>query len=129
MPIVGLGADLVDADRIADLRRRYGARFLRRAFHPEEIRDCLQRPLPDQHLAARFAAKEALAKALDCGLFGLGLPDIRVFSEPTGRPKLCVEGRGRRVCEQKGADRIHLTISHEGRMALAVVILEGKGKQ
>lgn len=125
MKIVGLGADLVNIPRIARLRESHGSRFLDRTFHPNEIQDCLAFSDPNPHLAARFAAKEALAKALGVGVLQLGFSRIRVANEEGGRPVLSVSGTGSELCQAKGVDRLHLSLSHEGDYAFAVVILEG----
>ena len=129
MAVVGLGVDLVQIDRIARLRKKFSARFLDRVFHPGELQDCLDRPNPDMHLAARFAAKEALGKALRRGIFQLRFSDIQVASESDGCPSLRLHGRVAELCSQREITKVHLTLSHEGDYALAVVVLEGKGNR
>ena len=76
-------------------------------------------------LAARFSAKEAFVKALGTGFAGLALREIRVESEKSGRPLLIVEGKALAAMERAGASRVHLSLTHEGNLAAAQVILEG----
>lgn len=126
MGIIGLGSDLVLIERISRLRKKFGERFLCRIFHSEEIITCLKYSNPDQHLAARFAAKESLAKALGRGIFGPALTDICVKNDTSGRPGLFLTGRWEEICRDAGVEKIHLSLSHDGPVAQAVVILEGE---
>jgi holo-[acyl-carrier protein] synthase len=124
MAILGVGTDLVEIDRIRKLRLRHGQRFLDRVFHPDETADCLSRSEPDLHLAGRFAAKEALGKALGTGVFALGPAAVCVKSEPDGRPVLVLEKRALALANERGAVKSHLSISHDGAYAISFVVLE-----
>ena len=77
-------------------------------------------------LAARFAAKEAFGKALGRGLKGLALKDIRVFSDSSGRPVLQLDGSAEKALREAGGNRVHLSLTHDGSMAIAQVIIEGE---
>ena len=115
--IIGVGIDVVDIDRFgASLERTKGLR--ERLFTPAEA---------DRHLAslaARFAAKEALAKALGAPV-GLAWHDAEVVSEDTGRPLLDVRGTVAARAEALGVRHLHLSLSHDAGIASAVVVLEG----
>ena len=67
-PLLGLGVDIVDVERIKAMRKRQGDRFLQRVYTPTELDYCMKMKYPDQHLAARFAAKEAVSKAFTTGI-------------------------------------------------------------
>ena len=114
--VVGLGIDVVDVDRFAaTLERTAGLR--ERLFTPHE------RARPPASLAARFAAKEALAKALGAPR-GLSWQDAEVRSAPDGRPELAVRGTVAERCAELGARTMHLSLSHDAGIASAVVLLE-----
>lgn len=129
MPIVGHGVDLVPVARIASLRERHGDRFLERVFTPAERAYAGERPKrADEHLAARFAAKEATLKALGTGLTGgIRWTDIGVRRDPGGPPELVLEGEARRAARQLGASRWWVSLSHAGGVATASVLAEGAG--
>jgi holo-[acyl-carrier protein] synthase len=115
--IVGLGIDVVDIARFgASLSRTPG--LGPRLFTPGE----LDRPLAS--LAARFAAKEALAKALGAPR-GLRWQDAEVVSESSGRPLFELRGTVRARADELGAASVHLSLSHDAGIASAVVVLEG----
>lgn len=126
MAIVGLGIDLAPVDRIARMRVRHGDRFLDRIFTPEEQAYALGRPRRlDEHLAARFAAKEAVLKALGTGLTeGIRWTDIAVARSSSGEPQIVLAGAAAGVAERLGARRWHLSLSHAGGMAAASVVAE-----
>ncbi|MDR2397587.1 MAG: holo-ACP synthase [Spirochaetaceae bacterium] len=123
--IIGIGVDLVYATRLQRWQAIPG--LLERYFHPEELRTALSRGRGAAlSLAARFAAKEALGKALGSGLSGLVLRDIMVAHQPQGAPELRLFGTARRALEQRGASRVHLSLTHEKDYALAMVVLEAQ---
>jgi holo-[acyl-carrier protein] synthase len=116
MPVVGVGIDVVDIERFGEsLTRTPG--LSARLFTPAEA----ARPLAS--LAARFAAKEALAKALGAPN-GLGWHDAEVVSEATGRPSLELRGSVRARAEELGVASVHLSLSHDAGIASAMVVLE-----
>ncbi|MDR3335170.1 MAG: holo-ACP synthase [Treponema sp.] len=121
--IIGIGVDLVQVHRME--RWRTNPRLLERFFHPDELAIALSRGGGvNQSLAARFAAKEAFGKALGIGLVGLALKDIQVVSHPNGRPELAVSGTALRAFKESGANRIHLSLTHERDNAIALVVME-----
>ena len=123
--ILGIGIDIVNVARIRELRSRYGERFVRRIFTEHEAGYCMGKADPDTHLAARFAAKEAAAKALGTGLLrGIGFSDVELVKDD-GPPRLVLHRRAKVHAETMGAIQIHVSVSHEQLHAVATVILEG----
>lgn len=123
--IYGIGIDLVKTKRIADAHRRWGARFHNKAFTAGEIRYCLKKKDPASSFAARFAAKEALVKALGIGLRrGVHLRDAEVQKGALGKPVLELHGRAREICVQEGITGIFLSLTHDQDFSAAVVVLE-----
>lgn len=122
--VLGTGVDLVVIGRIGRLREKHGERFLNRIFTPAELEECLGRALPDQGLAARFAAKEAAMKALGTGLAqGVGWRDVEVGSTG-GRPVLMLHGRAAELAKDMGVRNCALSLSHEREYAMAMVVME-----
>ena len=124
--IVGLGLDLTEISRIAELLERWGDRFVERVFTEGEREFAFSRAEPARHLAARFAAKEAALKALSVPP-GLRWHEMEVTGGGDRPPVLELSGRAREAADRLGVDRVHLTISHDGDTAAAVVIAETAG--
>ncbi len=123
--IRGIGLDIVDIARIAELYQRHGERFLKRVFTEREIAYCMTKSDPAPSLSARFAAKEAASKALGTGIAeGVLFKDIEVLKEGT-RPVIALHNQARERAEGMGVSFIHLSISHERSYAAAVVVMEG----
>ena len=121
--ITGIGIDMVQIQRMERWRRQPG--LLERYFHPQELDAVFARGgKPVHSLAARFAAKEAFGKALGTGFAGMVLKDIMVMSHHNGRPELQVLGTAMDALKKNGANRIHLSLTHERDNAAAVVVLE-----
>ncbi len=118
--ILGLGTDLVDIARLEQALERTPT-LRERLFTPAEA------TLPVASLAARFAAKEALSKALGAPA-GLGWHDAEVVVEESGRPQFNLRGTVADAVAGLGADRVHLTLSHDGGLALAFVVLESAAR-
>lgn len=123
--ILGVGIDMVQVARIEPWLEQPG--LSERFFHPEELKQ-LKAPFKQraQSLAARFAAKEAFAKALGTGLRGIVLRDIRVETDLAGKPTMVCEGTAAAACADRGAGRVHVSLSHERDFAVAVVVIEAK---
>ncbi|GAB4177495.1 MAG: holo-ACP synthase [Geothermobacteraceae bacterium] len=122
---VGLGVDLVRVERFRDFLRRDKQALLQRLFTGDELAYCLPRKDPAPHLAARFAAKEALLKALGLGLRdGLSWQDMEVARDPLGRPFFRLAGRAAELLAEKNLSEPLLSYSHDGDYATATVILE-----
>jgi holo-[acyl-carrier protein] synthase len=126
--ILGVGLDVVEVERI---RRMVGPeapagtaeRFVARCFTGEERRYCEARRDPATFYAARFAAKEAASKALGAPE-GIRFTDVEV-RRGDGAPELVLSGAALRAAQGRGVERIHVTLTHDGGIAAAVVILEG----
>jgi holo-[acyl-carrier protein] synthase len=123
--IVGSGIDLVEIARIQHSVDRYGARFLNRVFTPAEQAYCLRKRASAESFAARFAAKEAAAKALGTGISrGVRWLEIEVLREPSGKPGLAFHGNAARIASGLGAARAALSLTHTAALAMASVVLE-----
>jgi len=123
--IVGSGIDLVEIERIQNSVDRYGERFLDRIFTKAEQAYCLRKRNAAESFAARFAAKEAGAKALGTGIsHGIGWLEIEVIREPSGRPTLAFHGRAAKHASQMGACNAALSLTHSHSTAMASVVLE-----
>jgi holo-[acyl-carrier protein] synthase len=123
--IVGSGIDLAEIGRIQHSVERYGQRFLDRVYTAAEQTYCLRKRKSAESLAARFAAKEAGAKALGTGISrGVSWLEIEVARAPGGRPTLQFHGRAAERAAQLGATRAALSITHTGDLAMASVVLE-----
>jgi holo-[acyl-carrier protein] synthase len=117
--IVGIGVDVVDVARFESVMLRT-AGFATRVFTEREL------ALPPQSLAGRFAAKEAVAKALGAPV-GLTWHDCEVVREDNGRPVLDVRGSVAAAASAQGISRWHVSISHDGGLATAYVVAESTG--
>jgi holo-[acyl-carrier protein] synthase len=123
--IVGSGIDLAEIGRIQHSVERYGERFLNKVYTVAEQAYCLRKRKSAESLAARFAAKEAGAKALGTGIsHGVSWLEIEVQRAPGGRPTLHFHGRAAERAAQLGATRAALSITHTGDLAMASVVLE-----
>jgi holo-[acyl-carrier protein] synthase len=121
--ITGIGIDVVHVKRMEHWQKRGG--LLERYFHPGELATAASRGSGEVlSLAARFAAKEAFGKALGTGLVGIKLKDIEVTNRHNGKPEIQVYGTAIAALENAGANRIHVSLTHEGVNAVAMVVLE-----
>jgi holo-[acyl-carrier protein] synthase len=123
--LVGTGIDAVEVPRIARSIERYGERFLQRIFTDDEIAYCRARAGAAESFAARFAAKEAGAKALGTGIqYGVNWKEREFRRLPGQRPTLHLSGRARAIAGQLGVQRVSLSLTHTSSLALATVHLE-----
>ena len=119
----GVGIDLTDVKRIKSLRERYGDAFLERTFCDFEIDYCKKFKEPDSHFAARFAAKEAMAKALGTGFSGdITLKSLGVKNGESGEPVAVLDDAAKARLKQIGAEKILVSISHLKDYAQAIAI-------
>jgi holo-[acyl-carrier protein] synthase len=122
--IRGIGIDLVQIPRMREVVARWEERFLNRVFTDRELAYCRSRRDPVQHLAARFAAKEAGLKALGTGLsMGVRWRELEVRRERGQPPTMVLSGRCRTLCEARGGRRMLLSLTHDGDYACAEAIL------
>ncbi len=123
--IIGIGVDIVDAERIRKINQKFGDKFLERVFTGNEIKYCMQKADSTMHLAGRFAVKEAMFKALGTGWrFGITWRDIEVCNNSIGAPTVKLSGKTLEYAQQSSADNIYASISHDGSYAVATVVLE-----
>ena len=123
--IVGSGIDLVEIERIQHSVDRYGSRFLNRVYTRAEQAYCQRKRKAAESFAARFAAKEAGAKALGTGIsFGVNWLEIEVVREASGRPTIAFHGRAAQIAAYLGVVHAALSITHTGSLAMASVVLE-----
>ncbi len=128
--VVGLGTDLTEIARVRRSVERFGSRFLDRIYTPGEIAYCLRKKDAAESLAARFAAKEAGAKALGTGISrGVSWQEFEVRREPSGKPSLWLSGRAAELAAELGINRLSLSLTHTRDLAMAVVIAEHLPKQ
>lgn len=125
--IIGLGTDIVEVARIARMIADHGAHFLERTFTPGEIAHCQPRREFAQHYAGRWAAKEAVMKALGTGFTkDVGWTDIEIQVRPSGQPWIQLEGPARSYADKLGVGEILITISHTREYATATAIALAK---
>jgi holo-[acyl-carrier protein] synthase len=123
--VLGLGTDLIETKRVQESIGRFGDRFLERIFSPGEIAYCKRKKNAAESFAARFAAKEAGAKALGTGISrGVMWKEFEVKREASGRPSLHLSGRAAELAGALGIRRIQLSLTHSREFALAVVVAE-----
>ena len=119
--IKGLGVDIVEIDRMREaLERR--PRMKERIFSDEERAYCDKRSRPEVHYALRFAAKEAVLKALGTGFAGMKFKDVEVVRDPSGRPVPKLSGRAAEVAEELGVLEMHLSLSYTHTTAVASAV-------
>jgi holo-[acyl-carrier protein] synthase len=123
--LIGTGVDLIEIERIAHSIERFGERFLRRIYTDHEIAYCSTKRSSAESFAARFAAKEAGAKALGTGISrGVTWIEFQVARQPGGRPVLELRGRAAVLAGELGVQRISLSLTHTGKLAMATVMME-----
>ena len=127
--VIGLGTDLMEVARIEASLRRFGDHFLHRVYTSGEIAYCQARhKTAAESFAARFAAKEAGAKALGTGISrGVSWRELEVLRQPGQAPRLLLHGRAAEIAEALGVERLSLSLTHSRELAMAVVVAEGPG--
>lgn len=125
--IIGNGVDLLEINRISELLERR-PEFLERFFTKKEAALFESKNFKHETIAAGFAAKEAIAKAMGTGVRGFDLIDVEVLRDPLGKPVVVLHGRALEVARSKGIDRIELSLSHSKTQAIAFAIAIGENK-
>jgi len=126
MSVRAHGIDMVDCRRLRELVDRYGDRFLCRVFTARELAYCQGRRRRIEHLAGRFAVKEAVLKVLGTGWrAGTNWTDIEVTNEPSGQPRVSLTGRTGQIAREKGIGEILISISHIETHAIASAVAFG----
>ena len=125
--MLGLGTDLVEIGRVEESLTKFGDRFVRKIFLPTESNYALSQSRPAVHLATRFAAKEAAAKAFGTGIGdSLSWLDLEIGRHANGEPFLRFHGKGADMALSRGVSRTLVSLSHTQTLASATVALLGK---
>jgi holo-[acyl-carrier protein] synthase len=125
MSVIGIGVDLVECTRIQHSLDRFGEKFLRRVFTEGEIEYSMSMKFPARHLAARFAAKEAVSKAFGTGIGkAMGWRNIDIRKKKSGEPFLVFSGPAQELAAKRGVASALITLSHTDHHAMACVVLE-----
>jgi holo-[acyl-carrier protein] synthase len=127
MQLVGIGTDIVQISRMRTSVERSGEGFVKRILHPNELQKFKQYQCPQQqiaYLAKRFAAKEALSKALGTGISqGVSLTEIETYHNALGQPQLKLHGKTAQKAQELGVQHRYLSLSDEKEYAIAYVVL------
>ncbi|GAB4546417.1 MAG: holo-ACP synthase [Thermodesulfovibrionia bacterium] len=121
--IYGIGIDIVKIKRMRDAVERWGERFLRRIFTEHEIAYCYEKKEPYPSLAVRFAAKEAIIKALNSDVF-IPLTDIEIINDKNGQPFVRANGRFKDILQRRSISRCFISLSHESEFGIALAVME-----
>ncbi len=125
--IFGIGTDVVQLERVEAVYTRHGERFVQRLLMPEEEAAFRSYKRPVRFLAMRFAAKEAIVKALGTGFaHGVWIRDVGIAANAWGRPEVIWSERGRAVRDRLGAGEGHVTLTDEAGLVVAVAVLMRK---
>ena len=123
--ITGIGIDLVEIQRIRQMIKRFEQSFLDRVYTPAEQREAGYRHDPAAYYAGRWAAKEALGKALGCGIGSrCAFTDIETTNSPTGKPVMTLSGEAAKTMAELGGKTIFISVTHEASYAIGNVIIE-----
>ena len=125
--IIGSGVDIVEVERIRKALKRWGKSFVNKVFTENELAYSHKKRFAYQHLAARFATKEAVLKAFGGGwLRSLPWKDLEIINDASGKPDIILHGEAKELKKKKKIKRIVVSISHTKNYAVASAILEGK---
>jgi holo-[acyl-carrier protein] synthase len=127
--IFGIGVDVLEAKRIVRTLERFGGRFSERLLMPQELLQLARTQRPERFLAMRFAAKEAIVKAMGTGFaHGVWIRDVGVVQNAWGKPEVIFSARGERVRRRLGIGEGHITLTDEAGLIVAVAVLMKAGK-
>jgi len=122
--IFGIGTDILKVERVASVYERFGPRFVRHVLMPQELVDFERARNHVRFLSMRFAAKEAIVKALGTGFAnGMWIRDAGVVHDLRGKPEMIFSSRGQAVCQSFGVCGGHLSLSDEAGLVVAVAVL------
>jgi holo-[acyl-carrier protein] synthase len=125
--ILGIGTDIVEIERVSGVLERHGEAFKAKVFTAGELALAEPKAEPAAYFAGRWAAKEAVAKALGCG-FGAdcGWLDVEIINNEAGKPEVSLHNAGAVTAQRMGVDVVHVSISHERSIATAYAVAEGR---
>ncbi|NLS44951.1 MAG: holo-ACP synthase [Firmicutes bacterium] len=121
--LIGIGVDIIEVSRIRELMERKGERLRGRVFTDIELEAAKGGHY--EKLAGRFAAKEAVSKALGQGISGIGWNEIEIMNEPSGKPFVCLHGRAKELAQARGIGTMLITMSHTEALAIAFAVAIG----
>jgi len=124
--IISCGTDIIETQRMKDAISRWKEAFLKKIFTQKEIDYSMKRRFYFEHLAARFAAKEAVLKAFGEGFTGANLKDVEIINDKNGRPNVILKRHMEDLRKKKNIETISVSMSHTRNYAQAVAILTGK---
>lgn len=123
--IYGVGTDILRLDRVADVYERFGQRFVERLLLPEELQLFARARNPVRFLTMRFAAKEAIVKAMGTGFAnGMWIRDCGTIPDRLGKPEVIFSARGQAKCAELGIAGGHLSLTDEAGLVVAFAVLE-----
>ena len=122
--IYGIGVDILSTNRLEDLRGKYDDSFFRKTFSEKEYEAGVKRTDPIKYFSGRFAAKEAVFKALDIDSGAFRFSEIETLNNGSGKPYVVLYGRVKQFCEDKGIKRLHISLSNDKGYVTAFVICE-----
>lgn len=126
MEVVGIGTDIVECLRIAKMIERHAEQFITRVYTPQEIEYCSARKAATQHYSGRWAAKEAVLKAVGTGwVRGISWRDVEVVNDANGRPAIRLSGGALEASQKRGIDTVMISISHCRSHATAYAVAVG----
>ena len=127
MNVLGIGTDIIQCQRIKGMIEKHDEIFIKRVYTPGEIDYCASRKAYVQHYAGRWAAKEAILKAIGTGWAkGIQWTDIEIVNEPGGKPSVKLGGQARNICESMGIVEVLISISHCDEFATAFATAVGE---
>jgi len=122
--IIGIGIDIADQKRLQQSLERHGEHIVQRIFTEKEIMACQRYREKTEHYAGKFAVKEAFMKAIGIGFGQVEFKEIEVLNRENGAPYIVTSGKAKKAIEKLDITNIHVSISHDANIAVAVVILE-----
>ncbi|MBX5462383.1 MAG: holo-ACP synthase [Steroidobacteraceae bacterium] len=122
--IFGIGVDVLEAARITKTLQRFGSHFTERLLMPQELEQLQKTRRPERFVAMRFAAKEAIVKAMGTGFaHGIWIRDVGVVQNAWGKPEVVFSERGEKVRKGLGVGEGHVTLTDEAGLIVAVAVL------
>lgn len=121
--IIGIGVDIIEIARIKEAVE-LNINFIEKLFSKNEIEYLQTRNLRAEYIAGRFAAKEAVSKALGTGFRGFNMKDIEIDRNSLGKPMINLKGKAKHIAEKCGNYKMHISISHDRHSAIAYAVLE-----
>jgi len=126
MRVIGIGIDVVEVDRIRSSLEEFSGRFLDRIFTKPEQEYCRKQKRPELHLAARFAAKEAIAKAFGTGIGKeIGWLDMEILRKESGEPEARLGGNAKDYANERGVEQVMVSLTHAKQYAAANAVILG----